>query len=192
MTLSEIVKNSLNQEIIELFLKKSNILSYNDIKQSINKEDNLIKESFEVLIENNIIEHSKEKEVYSLKKEIIQPIRDELKFKAPILLIGGLGDIKLYTDVLDALETLLNLKPSKYFIITSPEINSDFQRHLSQTQPQMQVIVNEFDYRNVLRGDYNTLYQAFKKEIYDNVVKNEIIFEIKGGNKKFTIKILKF
>lgn len=151
----------------------------------------IMKTSLNDFLKNSgLLLYNQEKDIYSLKKEKIQLIRNILGIKVPLMLIGGLGDIKLYSDVLDALETILNLIPSKYFIITSPEINKEFQTKLSQTQPQMLITVQEFDYREVLRGDYYKIYNSLEQVIRENIEKYEIICEITGGTKPVSITLI--
>ncbi|MBN1800384.1 MAG: DUF1887 family protein [Candidatus Lokiarchaeota archaeon] len=113
----------------------------------------------------------------------------ELKDKNNTCMLGGLGDVELFVDLLDALERDYGIVPKKYVLITSPEIHEKFKKgdlNLDKVRSE----IYEFDFQTVLREDIQKLKIVFK-DIIDKIEKNhEIICDITGGTKPVSIALM--
>jgi hypothetical protein len=105
-----------------------------------------------------------------------------------ICLIGGLGLIELYVDILDSLEHEYAIIPKKYHLITSPEKHRDFK----DQELDLDVVnnsVHEYDYQTVLRENYKSVFETCKEIIEQEINNYEIVCELTGGTKPVSIAL---
>lgn len=115
-------------------------------------------------------------------------ISKHIKNKERVCLIGGLGVTSLYVGILDSLKKL-KIVPKKYILITSPEIQNEFNK-LNITNPH-QIIndVHALDYQTVLRENYIEVYNMCRNIIESNIRDFEMVCELTGGTKPVSIAL---
>lgn len=188
--LDEIFENPSRNTIMKMFpLDKKQKIPYEDIKEKVKDLTSRPDYHLSLLVEYGLLIRAKGRGLYQLNEIAIQLLRIYFKKTPPICLIGGLGDLTLFTDILEAFEQISRL-PKKYILFTSPEVNDNFKVLHKGKFARIITEVHEFDYQTVLRENYNKIYQelktCFDKEIYDF----EIICEITGGTKPISIALM--
>jgi len=176
--------------IIQMFpIDKFKKISYEDVKEHVKNITNRADYHLQKLVKYNILERAKGRGFYYLNEIAIQPMRKFLNQPVPICLIGGLGDLNLFSSILKAFEQV-SLVPKKYILFTSPEVHDNFKTFDKSKFSSIETEVCELDYKNILRENLEKvnkeLDNRIKKQIYDY----EIICEITGGTKPVSIGLM--
>ncbi|TXT61204.1 MAG: hypothetical protein BAJALOKI1v1_1160009 [Promethearchaeota archaeon] len=108
--------------------------------------------------------------------------------KNKICLIGGLGLVGLYVDILDSLEHVYGIIPQKYHLITSPEKHRDFQDQ-DLDLDFVNNTIHEYDYQTVLRENYTAIYEICTELIEEERNHFDIVCELTGGTKPVSIAL---
>ena len=170
-------------------LDKLKKLSYSTIDTQVKPLTDRADYHLKLLVRYNILKRGKGRGYYFLDEMAIQPMRDILKQPVPICLIGGLGDIDLFSSILDAFEQI-SLAPKKYILLTSPEVHDSFKTSGRGKYTNIQIEVVELDYQKILRENLEQVITKLdgyiRKEIYDY----EIICETTGGTKPVSIGLM--
>jgi hypothetical protein len=192
MATFEVLENPVRDTIIREFLEKQDVINYSDIKDLVGQDTSRPDYHLNILVESGLLERTKGRGNYELNKKMIQPLRKKYEILVPICLIGGLGDISLYTDILDGLKKV-SILPNKYFLLTSPQIKGDFQKDAKEKNLKQRYDVDTvfelFDYDTELRGDMFKIKEKTEELIKDNIFDYEIICDLTGGTKLVTIAL---
>ncbi len=108
--------------------------------------------------------------------------------KDNLCLIGGLGLIGLYVDILDSLELDYGVVPEKYHLITSPEKHREFKDN-DLDSDKVYNVVHELDFQTVLRENYEQVYTQCKRLIEKEKDNFNIVCELTGGTKPVSIAL---
>jgi len=187
----ELLENHIRKKIIIEFLKNKGTLTYEQVKELVINDTNRPDYHLGLLVENYYLQRIKGKGNYKINEKIIQPLREFLKIKAPICLIGGFGiEPSLFIDIIDAL-TQLSIIPKKYILITSPEAKSKFFKIKNQSEIKIKIDIKEFDYMSILRENYEKIHQEIENIVIKEIMKYNLICELTGGTKPITIALMK-
>ncbi len=108
--------------------------------------------------------------------------------KDNICLIGGLGFVDLYVDILDSLEFDYGVVPEKYHLITSPERSREF-KDKDLDSDKVYNVIHEFDFQTVLRENYKQVYSLCKRLIENEKGNFDVVCELTGGTKPVSIAL---
>ncbi len=186
----DILENETRKKIINEFLRVKDIIDYNDIKKVVEHDTSRPDYHLNLLVENHFIRRIRGRGKYRLNEIMVQPLRELLKIKVPICLIGGLGiEISLYVDVLDALRKV-SLIPQKYILLTSPEVKAKFTNLNKELSQKIETILYELDYQTVLRENYAKLKELLDQIVRKEILNFDILCELTGGTKPISIALM--
>ncbi|TXT61198.1 MAG: hypothetical protein BAJALOKI1v1_1160003 [Promethearchaeota archaeon] len=195
MSAFEVLENPVRDTIIRTFLEKKVIINYNEIKQLVGQDTSRPDYHLNILVESGLLERTRGRGNYELKKEMIQPLRKKYDILVPICLLGGLIDINLYANILDGLKEEVSIIPKKYFILTSPNIKEKFEKEAEKhnlTQKYgVEPLFELFEYDSELKGDISKIRTQAEMVIKKNIFEYEIICDLTGGTKLVTIALSK-
>lgn len=180
------------EKIISMFLEDNSkeMYEYNEISNYLVNQ-NMSKRAdhhLKRLVKDKMLKKT-ERGSYALNELAIQPLRNYYNKVSPICLIGGLGIPTLFNDILAALEAV-SILPRKYILFTSPDYHEEFRRLEKGKYEDIETVVKEFSYQNVLKENYKQLYEEFETSIKEELLKYEVICEITGGTKPVSIALL--
>ncbi|KKN25182.1 hypothetical protein LCGC14_0887420 [marine sediment metagenome] len=198
----EILENTSRVKIILEFFKSKETLNFDYIKNLVANDTNRPDYHLSLLVENGFIKRIKGRGNYRLNEVNLQPLRTKLinkniLEKVPICLIGGLGIVELYRDILNVLITNHSITPQKYLLITSKEYKKkfdDFYKNLNTNTLKIAhffEIVQDDLFKEKFREDYYGIYEKFEQVIIENIYDYEIICEITGSTKLISIALMK-
>ena len=188
--LKEIFDNPSRSTIMQMFpLDKRQKIPYDDIKEQVKNLTSRPDYHLSLLVDYGLLRRAKGRGLYLLNEIAIQSLRKYFNETPPICLIGGLGDLSLFTDLLESFEKI-SITPQKYILFTSPEVNDTFKTIHKGRFARVEIEVHELDYQTVLRENYNTLYEELKKSINEESYNFEIICEITGGTKPVSVALM--
>lgn len=179
----EVLDNPTRKKIILEFIKAQNDkLEYSDIKELVDKDTSRPDYHLNLLVEGGLIKRTKGRGFYKLNEISIQPLRNHFNEPMPICLMGGLGEVSLYTNILKNFEDI-SISPKKYILITSPERHDDFKKSDKDKYSKISTEIHEIDYQSILRENYPIVHDLLENLIKENIYEYEIICEITGGTK---------
>ncbi len=192
MSIFEVLENPVRNTIIRKFLEVQGVINYKEIKQLVGKDTSRPDYHLNILVESNLLERTKGRGNYELNKQMIQPLRKKYETLVPICLIGGLGEVSLYGDILDGLREV-SILPKKYILLTSPKIKKEFEKEATEKNLKQKYNVNFtfqlFDYETELKGDMVKIKDQAEQLIQDHIFNFEIICDLTGGTKLVTIAL---
>lgn len=184
----EVLDNPVREKIIKEFFKEKEILNYKHIKELVEQDTTRPDYHLNILVESDFLERTKGRGNYELNKEMIQPLRKKYNQMVPICIIGGLGLVSLFEELIEQLKEI-SILPKKYIILTSEKIKKEFEEEKLDEVSEVEIGMELFDYKEVLRGDYERIYTEAKKLIEQELFKYEVICELTGGTKLVTIAL---
>ena len=188
--LKEIFDNPSRSTIMQMFpLDKRQKIPYDDIKEKVKNLTSRPDYHLSLLVDYGLLRRAKGRGLYLLNEIAIQSLRKYFTETAPICLIGGLGDLSLFTDMLEAFEKI-SIIPQKYILFTSPEVNDTFKTIHKGRFARVETEVHEMDYQTVLRENYDNVYEELKKAINEEIYNFEIVCEITGGTKPVSVALM--
>jgi len=191
-TIEKNFEDKNREKIILMFLEVDSKETYefNEIRQYLisqsmsKRADHHLKR----LVKDELLKKS-ERGLYALNELAFQPLRNYYKKIVPICLIGGLGIPTLFIDILTAFEEI-SLLPRKYVLFTSPDYHEEFRKLDRGKYEKIETLAREFSYQDVLRENYEKLYEELEKTLAEEIKKYEIVCEITGGTKMVSIALL--
>ncbi len=192
MSIFEVLENPVRDTIIRKFLEEQDVINYKEIKELVGKDTSRPDYHLNILVEGGLLERTKGRGNYELNKRMIQPLRKKYETLVPICLIGGIGDISLYRDILEGLKDV-SILPKKYILLTSPQIKQDFENAANETDLKQKYDVDTefqlFDYEMELKGDMVKIKDKAEQVIQEHIFDFEIICDLTGGTKLVTIAL---
>ncbi len=188
----EVLENPVRDTIIRKFLEKKEIINYKEIKALVGEDTSRPDYHLNILVESGFVERTKGRGNYELNKQKIQLLRKRYEILVPICLIGGLGDVSLYANILDSLREV-SIIPKEYFLLTSLKVKNKFRKSFSENNIQKKYDVKEsfqiFNYETELKGDIIEIKDQAEKIIQKKIIEYEVICELTGGTKLATIAL---
>ncbi|MHA1337989.1 MAG: hypothetical protein ACTSPW_19990 [Promethearchaeota archaeon] len=184
----DILNNKIRKKILKEFLTKKKELKYDYFKEFLKDDTSRPDYHLNLLVKNNFLYKIKGRGNYKLNEKLINPLRSYFGIKKPVCLIGGLGDISLYIDVLDALKQY-SIIPNKYIIITSPERKKEWEECFNELNGNMKTLIINKEFK-FLREKFEEICNILEEQIKNEIYNHEIICELTGGTKPVSIALM--
>jgi len=185
----EVLENPNRKKIMKEFIKTKQELNYEYFLNLLEDDTTRVDWHLARLVEAGFLRRTKRRGYYKLNEKKIQVLRNYFGEIVPICLIGGLGQLDLFSDVLIAMRQL-SVIPIKYILISSPEIKEAFKDF---NKGEFQTVSTEFielDYQSILRENYPEVYKCTEKAIKKEIKEHEIICELTGGTKTVSLALM--
>lgn len=185
----EVLNNPNRKKIVHEFIRIQKDLDYEHIKKLVIDDTSRPDFHLKRLVEADLLKRVKKRGFYRLNELCIQPLRAYFQEIVPICLIGGLGQIDLFMDILENFEQI-SIIPKKYILITSPEINKEFKKFKKGKFSKITTEVQELDFQSILRENYPQVYSELESLIIKNIKTLEMICDLTGGTKTVSLALM--
>ncbi|MBN1800383.1 MAG: helix-turn-helix transcriptional regulator [Candidatus Lokiarchaeota archaeon] len=186
--LNEALENPNRKKIMFYFLSERKALYYEQIKDHVRNDTSRPDFHLKKLVDAGLLKRIKKRGYYKINETSIQPLRSLFQEIVPICLIGGLGQLDLFTAVLAALEDI-SILPKKYLLLTSPELSKDFKKFDKGKFKSVKTEVKAVNFQEILRENYPEVLSNLEDLIIENINEFEIICELTGGTKPVSLAL---
>lgn len=185
----ELLENPNRKKIMKEFITTRRELNYEYFTNLLEDDTTRADWHLAKLVEAGFLKRTKQRGYYKLNEQNIQILRNYFGEIVPICLIGGLGQLDLFTDVLEALMRL-SVVPIKYILISSPEIHDNFKEVDKGEFSKVSTEFIELDYQSVLRENYPEVHMRLEKALKKEIKEQGIICELTGGTKTVSLALM--